>query len=105
MTDVEAALADRRARRRAGTLVEAPTERTPEILAMEDELFRQHLDAWIDQQIPALGHRTPRQAAKSAGGRERLEALLGSFDEHAATMPASAAEHLAALRTKLGLVR
>lgn len=31
---------------------------------------------WIDEKIPALGDKTPRQAVKTADGRESVEALL-----------------------------
>ena len=52
--------------------------RPPELQAIEAELARKHWDAWLDTKVPALGDRTPRQAAKTAFGRERLEALLAS---------------------------
>lgn len=53
--------------------------------------------------VPALGNKTARQAARTASGRERLEALLGEFDRHAADGPSSDAAHIAALRAALGL--
>lgn len=34
---------------------------------------------WLDTPVPALRDKTPRQAARSAAGRERLEALLLGF--------------------------
>ena len=58
---------------------QAEPERTPEIQALKAELMRRHWDAWIDTKVPALGNRTPRQSAKTAKGRERLEALLSDF--------------------------
>ncbi len=35
---------------------------------------------WCDQEIPALGNITPRQAIKTKEGREKLEALLVQFE-------------------------
>ena len=41
---------------------------------------KRHWEAWLDQPVPALGGVTPRVAATTALGRERLEALLSDFD-------------------------
>jgi hypothetical protein len=49
----------------------------PEILA---EFMERHWENWLDERIPALKNKTPRQAAKTAPGRERLEALLTEFE-------------------------
>jgi hypothetical protein len=38
----------------------------------------------VDEKIPALGGKTPRQAVRSADGREGVEALLRSFERRAA---------------------
>jgi hypothetical protein len=68
-------------------------------------MAKRHWDAWFDEQIPALGNLTPPEAAKTPQGRERLEALLLSYewneggDGPAALMQADTAE----LRRRLGL--
>lgn len=61
----------------------------PEIQEQLKLMAKQHWDAWFDNPIPALNNKTPRQAAKTADGRERLEALLlhyerndGQINEH-----------------------
>lgn len=59
--------------------------------------------AWLDTRVPALGNKTPRQAARTDRGRERLEALLAEFDRHAEDGPSSIAAHLAAIRGELAL--
>ena len=41
-----------------------------------------HWQNWFDDPIPALGNQTPRQAAKTEKGRERLEALLLQYERH-----------------------
>jgi len=38
-----------------------------------------HRKAWLDQPVPALGGLTPRAAAATPLGRERLEALLADY--------------------------
>ena len=58
-----------------------PAPPRPEQFAeLEEEFQRQQWEAWVDQPVPALNNRTPREAARSAGGRERLEALLADFE-------------------------
>jgi hypothetical protein len=66
---------------RAGDRVPVEEERPPELDEYEDDLYRQHLESWIDTRVPALGHRTPRALSRTPRGRERLEALLAGIDE------------------------
>ncbi|MDH3883913.1 MAG: MbcA/ParS/Xre antitoxin family protein [Desulfobacterales bacterium] len=35
-----------------------------------------HWEDWVDQKIPALEGKTPREAVKTSDGRESVEALL-----------------------------
>jgi hypothetical protein len=106
ITDIDKELTARRATGRglapAGTLTTSEIERTPEIEALEADWLRKHWDAWIDTQVPALGNRTPRQAAKTARGRERLEALLSDFERSAERGP-SRPPDIGELRKRLGL--
>jgi hypothetical protein len=44
------------------------------------EFMQRHWDNWLDERIPALKNQTPRQAARTVAGRERLEALLTEFE-------------------------
>jgi hypothetical protein len=37
-------------------------------------------EQWANDRIPALGHLTPREAARTMAGRERLEALLADYE-------------------------
>jgi hypothetical protein len=37
---------------------------------------------WFSESIPALDNKTPRQSAKTKGGRERLEALLLEYERN-----------------------
>ncbi|MEJ2040504.1 MAG: DUF2384 domain-containing protein [Desulfosarcinaceae bacterium] len=48
----------------------------PEVRERLAEMMNQHWESWVDQEIPALGGKTPKQAVKTADGREAVEALL-----------------------------
>ena len=56
--------------------------------ALIREEKRLHYAAWPDQVIPALGHKTPRQAARSRRGREELALLLKDIENREARQPA-----------------
>ena len=57
----------------------------------------------FNTKVPALGNRTPRQAAKTARGRERLAALLADFARMAERSPSRGRPDVGALRRRLGL--
>ncbi len=56
---------------------EVPVEMRNEILAKFGE---EHYVKWLDTSVPALGGKTPRQAARTAKGRRQLEEVLKSFE-------------------------
>lgn len=69
----------------------AGTERTgvipladlpPEVRLKLEEHARQHWVTWFDVPVPALNHMTPREAAKTAEGRELLESLLLDYERY-----------------------
>ncbi len=71
------------------TQSEAPAEKgSPPIPDIPEirEAVRKQLDAhwkrWMGEKIPALGGITPRAAAKTADGRESLDALLRDMERH-----------------------
>jgi hypothetical protein len=104
ITDMAEALG----RRRGAPSTDAFDEgapRPPEFAAIEAELARKHWEAWVDSEIPALGNLTPRQAARTASGRERLEALLADFAQKSTIGGNVFAPDVDALRKKLGLSR
>jgi len=65
---------------------ESPAEQVPpEIQAqVVGEFYEQHYRGWLDQPIPALGNRTPREAARLKRVRPELVALLQEFENTAA---------------------
>ena len=81
----------------------ADSPRPPELEAIEAELARKHWDAWLDTKVPALGNRTPRQAAKTASGRERLEALLADYSQKSVSGRNAFEPDIGTLKRKLGL--
>ncbi len=44
-------------------------------------MMARHEERWVDEHIPALGGRTPRQAVQDPIGREEVLQLLASFPE------------------------
>lgn len=56
---------------------------SPEIQEKLKFMIKQHWENWFDSPIPALGDKTPREAAKTEEGREALEALLLQYERHA----------------------
>lgn len=75
---------------------------SPEIQALLQQTAAQYWEDWLDTSIPALNGETPRQAARSAGGRERLELLLCAFASRQSGDPRIAPD-VDAIRKKLGL--
>ena len=105
--DLEADLRDRQRARSRGTVI-TPTAsddppNAPELQALTDEMTRRHWMAWLDERVPALANKTPRQAARTAKGRERLLALLGGFDQRAESESAATREALHEVRRQLGI--
>jgi hypothetical protein len=81
-----------------------PLMQSPELQAAVQEYLARHYEAWLDEEIPALGGRTPRQAVETADGRERVEALLRDFERHAAHgSPAPESAVFQRMRRELGL--
>ncbi len=74
----------------------------PEVQEKIREMAERHWKEWVDTPLPALKGQTPREAAKNASGRERLEALFMQFGQYAAS-PRPFDPDLAALRRELGL--
>jgi len=59
----------------------------PELQQHIGNILRDHWNRWVDIEIPALGHRTPRQAVRSEDGREAVEALLQDAEKTARNDP------------------
>lgn len=61
----------------------APAIPLEEQQRMLGEFYDNHYRKWLDEPVPALGHRTPRHAAKLKTMRPKLVALLKDFESRA----------------------
>ncbi len=102
---IEKLLAERREspRDRIADLESERLEQLPEVQAFLQQQSDQHWERWLDEHVPALGNLTPRQAAGTREGRERLEALLADFAWMGGRGENPMAPDVSALRAKLGL--
>lgn len=86
-------------RRAAAPLPEHSEEEAEVIRRIKSE----HYEQWLRDPIPALGGKTPRQAARSKRGREQLEALLKDMEYHESLLPQRERFDVSVLRVKLRL--
>jgi hypothetical protein len=80
----------------------------PEVREKLAEVLAAHWIGWIDEKVPALGGKTPRQAVKNADGRESVEALLLSAERNTAEdkhMRETILKIIHNVRQRIGLVR
>ena len=61
----------------------------PEMADVRDEVIAEFERRWLDDRIPALGGRTPREAALDPIGRHELERLLDTFGDTPGLMSAT----------------
>src|SRR5207249_3566835 len=78
----------------------------PEVRESLTQMLRAHYQRWIDEPIPLLGNRTPREAVGDPDGREAVAALVVQLERDGTKMnppldPAIVRE----LREALGLTR
>src|SRR5262249_47304438 len=94
----------RPSRRRPPSAAEPRTAPCTEWCARTSRPYKeQHYAAWVDQPIPALAGKTPRQAARSETGRAKLDLLLRDSENHEARLPDGARFEIARLRRDLQL--
>jgi len=75
---------------------------SPEVRAKLKEMAEEHWRRWLDMPLPALNNQTPREAARTEKGMERLEALLMDFEQRQDASH-SFAPDIIDLRRSLGL--
>ena len=78
-------LAEQRARGPRPPASGLPPEEERAILR---QAMDEHYRGLLDQPIPALGNVSPRRAARSAKGREKVVAWLKTLENHSARRPA-----------------
>ena len=89
---------------------DTPTEeldhaKHPDLEKVMDKMLASHWKKWIDENIPALGGITPRQAIKDKDGREKVIALLDDFVRHEERREGGVSQlkYIQQVRKKLGL--
>lgn len=74
-------------RERPGS-VEASDDLTPEVTdRLAVEIKARHYATWLDQPLPALDGKTPRDAARTQAGRTQVDLLLKSMENMEARLP------------------
>lgn len=67
------------------------------------ELKETYYTGWLDESVPALAGKTPRQATRTKPGRERLELLIKEYENGEARLPQEERFDFSRLRAELGL--
>ena len=78
----------------------------PEVQEQMHHMIQGHWQNWINDRIPALNGKTPRQAVKTQDGKESVEALLLDAERHSGynePMQAIEQQIIKDVRRKLGL--
>jgi len=76
----------------------------PEVLEVVKRMQTEHYRRWLDEEIPALGGLTPREAAKRKGApRKSLELLLAEIEHAEAGQPEQQRFDVSGLRRDLGV--
>ena len=87
----------------AAEAAEEQFQQQPEVQEFMRRAAARHWEAWLGEKIPALGNRTPKQAARTQEGRERLEALLADYAWGTERSANAFSPDVRALRRTLGL--
>ena len=61
---------------RGNTIEQNELMQHPEVREQVSEIICRHWEAWINEKIPSLGGKSPKQAVKTADGREAVKAIL-----------------------------
>ena len=81
-----------------------PEPMPPEVLEVVKRMQSEHYRRWLDEEIPALGGLTPREAAKRKGApRKSLELLLAEIEHAEAGQPEQQRFDVSGLRRELGV--
>ena len=75
----------------------------PEVQAQLRAMMKQHYAAWVDEQLPALQGKTPREAVRTKAGKEKVDALIRGIEGMGRSVGGYDASVAADLRETLGL--
>ena len=89
-----------------GPSAASPEPIPPEALELVRRMQGEHYERWLDEEIPALGGLTPREAVGRKGApRKALDLLLAEIEHHEAGQPEAQRFDVSVLRRALGLER
>ncbi len=80
-----------------------PTPEPPGAAGVVRSFKERHYRNWIDEALPALNGQTPRQAIRSAAGRERVDVLLKDMENMESRLPEDHRHDFTQIRCELGL--
>jgi len=66
------------------------------------EFKERHYSSWLDQPLPALDDKTPREASRTQASRRRLDVLLKQMENHEARCPETERFDFSRTRRDLG---
>ena len=75
----------------------------PEVQTQLRDMLARHYEGWVDEPIPMLKGKTPREAVRTAAGREKVEAMIKDIERMGAGMAGYDASIADTLRSTLGL--
>ena len=78
---------------------------TPDEQAVIREMKERHYAQWLNDAIPALGGKTPREAGSTKRGREQLTMILDEIEITESQVPEGARFNVLKLRRELGFIR
>ena len=79
----------------------APVKLTPEVAASIQEKLNEHYMGWLDESLPILGGKTPRQACRTEAGRQQVVMLIRTMPDPMGSAPIRAPRE--AMLRELGL--
>ena len=66
-------------------------------------IMQKQIESWIDERIPALNGKTPRQAVKTKAGRDKVVAMLKDQENSMQRQPGAALVDFSAVYRELGI--
>ncbi len=75
----------------------------PEVQAKLREVMAQHYAGWVDEKLPALKGKTPREAVRTAAGQEKVDALIRDIERMGPGTGGYDVSIVKSLRERLGL--
>ncbi len=79
----------------------APVKLTPKVATSIQEKLNEHYMGWLDERLPILGGKTPRQACRTEAGRQQVTMLIRTMPDPMGSAPIRAPRE--AMLRELGL--